>query len=138
LQEKFPKVPQIGGFFPKVPQSATICNETQRFGGFWRILADFATIWRILQRNATIWQWIKSSTKFPKSADFSPKFPKAQRFATKRNEMFNPHRDRNLWSFLPESFTIGWTCQVVDLLPSVPLVIFLAVPFGWQAWIGFK
>ena len=38
---------------------------------------------------------------------------------------------------LPEAFSVGVTCQVADLLPSVPVMIF-ASTFAWQAWIGFR
>ena len=42
-----------------------------------------------------------------------------------------------LMELLPETFAVGLTCQIVDLLPSLP-VAFLIAAFGWQAVIGFR
>ena len=39
--------------------------------------------------------------------------------------------------YLPEVFSIGVTCQLIDLLPSSPIIIFLS-SFLWQAAVGFR
>ena len=38
---------------------------------------------------------------------------------------------------LPEIFSVGITCQLIDLLPAFP-VIMLAAAFGWQSIVGFR
>jgi Photosystem II 4 kDa reaction centre component len=38
---------------------------------------------------------------------------------------------------LPETFSVGITCQLIDLLPAFPIAV-LGAAFAWQAIIGFR
>ena len=38
---------------------------------------------------------------------------------------------------LPEAFTVGLTCQVIDLLPAFPVAV-LGAAFAWQSIVGFR
>ena len=46
-------------------------------------------------------------------------------------------RKQSYWIILPEIFSVGITCQLIDLLPAFP-VIMLAAAFAWQSIVGFR
>ena len=45
--------------------------------------------------------------------------------------------EQSYWIILPEIFSVGITCQLIDLLPGFP-VIMLAAAFAWQSIVGFR